>query len=213
MRVSVDSRDHLRKQVDGYDQLTSRILDAALACFADRGVRRTTMNTIAEQAGVGVATVYRRFPQKEQLATAVVVREVTRLFAGVENAIAGAGTAEDQLVEGFVTFATEIAERSLLRDMLDSDSGAAGLLVSGTGSPILELGRGFIADIIRRWQNDNHEPAVAAFDADIVAEIFARLAHSLALSPDGMIPTTNTDQARHFARTYLIPLLTPRTPH
>ena len=43
-----------------------RILDAARELFADQGLG-VTLNDIAHHAGVGVGTVYRRFPDKAQL--------------------------------------------------------------------------------------------------------------------------------------------------
>jgi AcrR family transcriptional regulator len=43
-----------------------RILDAARELFADEGLG-ITLNDIAHHAGVGVGTVYRRFPDKAQL--------------------------------------------------------------------------------------------------------------------------------------------------
>src|ERR1700710_2400445 len=47
-----------------------RILDAARVVFADRGLSGSH-DDIAREAGVGVGTVYRRFPDKEQLINAL----------------------------------------------------------------------------------------------------------------------------------------------
>jgi AcrR family transcriptional regulator len=47
-----------------------RILDAARVVFAERGLSGSH-NDIARQAGVGVGTVYRRFPDREQLIDAL----------------------------------------------------------------------------------------------------------------------------------------------
>src|SRR5436190_17133572 len=43
-----------------------RILEAARELFAERGLS-VTLNDVAHHAGVGVGTVYRRFPDKEVL--------------------------------------------------------------------------------------------------------------------------------------------------
>ncbi len=43
-----------------------RVLQAAHELFAERGAD-VTMEEVARRAGVGVGTVYRRFPSKEQL--------------------------------------------------------------------------------------------------------------------------------------------------
>src|SRR5918998_4729568 len=47
-----------------------RILEAARDAFAEEGLR-VTLDEIAHRAGVGVGTVYRRFPDKEQLIEAL----------------------------------------------------------------------------------------------------------------------------------------------
>src|SRR3954464_165518 len=53
----------LRKDAERNRQ---RILEAARALFAERGLG-VTLNDVAHHAGVGVGTVYRRFPDKEML--------------------------------------------------------------------------------------------------------------------------------------------------
>jgi AcrR family transcriptional regulator len=51
------------------------LLEAALAVFAKSGVD-APVREIAEKAGVGVATVYRHFPQRSDLIAAVFRREI-----------------------------------------------------------------------------------------------------------------------------------------
>ncbi|CAM3604318.1 TetR/AcrR family transcriptional regulator [Smaragdicoccus niigatensis] len=190
------------------DPTTTRILDAARDCFAETGVRKTTMNAVADRAGVGVATVYRRFPQKPQLVRMVLFREATQLVDGVDAAIVGATTVEDQLLTGFVAFTREFQQRKLLHDVGDSDDIADALkALPGHGSPILGLGRMYLADLIRKWQANGQ--LSDDFDANMVAEIYARLAHSLGMIPDGVIPLNDPAKATAFARKYLLPLLRP----
>ena len=57
-----------------------RILDAARLTFAERGLD-VPVDAIAEAAGVGVATVYRRFPSKEDLLGAILEDRVEALLA------------------------------------------------------------------------------------------------------------------------------------
>ena len=51
------------------------LLQAALAVFTDSGVD-APMRAIAAQAGVGVGTLYRRFPQRSDLIKAIIRRDV-----------------------------------------------------------------------------------------------------------------------------------------
>ncbi|GAA2794609.1 TetR/AcrR family transcriptional regulator [Saccharopolyspora taberi] len=189
------------------DDSVRRVLDAGLSCFADHGIRRTTMNRIAERAGLGVATVYRRFPRKDQLVQAVLLREVRRFVTAVDSRVAAARTPEEQMTESFTAFVAGVARNPLLLRVLAAEPETALPLLTARGGPVLALGRSYVADNIRRWQRDG---AVTGFDADLVAEIFARLAHSLVLTPGGLIPTEDDETTREFARTHLLPLLSPK---
>lgn len=64
-----------------------RILDVARTLFADRGLD-VPMAAVARRAGVGVATLYRRFPTKEALVTEVFADEFVRCVAVVDDALA-----------------------------------------------------------------------------------------------------------------------------
>jgi AcrR family transcriptional regulator len=64
-----------------------RILVAAREVLAERGME-ATMDEVARRAGVGHATVYRRFPTKEELVVTVMERHLARLL-DVARAAAG----------------------------------------------------------------------------------------------------------------------------
>ena len=51
---------------------TTRITAAAAELMLQRGFDRTTVDDVASRAGVGKATVYRRWPSKEDLAVAAM---------------------------------------------------------------------------------------------------------------------------------------------
>ena len=61
-----------------------RILDAAREVFAVQGLD-AGLNEIARHAGLGVGTVYRRFPDKQTLVAAVLEDEVASLTALIED--------------------------------------------------------------------------------------------------------------------------------
>ncbi|RDG39010.1 TetR/AcrR family transcriptional regulator [Streptomyces corynorhini] len=64
-----------------------RILDAARALFAARGLD-VPMREIARHAGVGPATLYRRFPTKQTLATEAFADELLACRAIVDEGLA-----------------------------------------------------------------------------------------------------------------------------
>lgn len=81
-----------------------RVLDAAAEAFAASGPE-TSVDEIARRAGVGHATVFRRFPTKDALIAAVVERRVAELRALAEDALASADPGR-----AFFDFTWKIAE-------------------------------------------------------------------------------------------------------
>ncbi len=60
-----------------------RILDAALALFAERGFHGTPVPMVAERAQVGAGTIYRYFESKEALVNALYQREKQAVLSAV----------------------------------------------------------------------------------------------------------------------------------
>jgi len=67
-----------------------RILDAALAAFADRGVEATSLDSLAAEIGVRKQTILYWFPSKEQLLLGVVDHAVAELATRLSEAAAAA---------------------------------------------------------------------------------------------------------------------------
>jgi AcrR family transcriptional regulator len=100
-----------------------RLLEIAARAFAREGTG-ASLKAIAREAGVGIGTVYRRFPTRETLVEAVYRQEVARLCAAAPLLLETAGGAEAlrAWMEQFVDFMG--AKRGLgetLRAVLTSD--------------------------------------------------------------------------------------------
>jgi AcrR family transcriptional regulator len=63
------------------------LLETAKRVFAERGLG-VTLHTIAAEAGVGVGTIYRHFPDKKQLIDAVFEAQLETMIALAEQALA-----------------------------------------------------------------------------------------------------------------------------
>jgi AcrR family transcriptional regulator len=64
-----------------------RVLEAAAAAFGEPGAD-TSMKAIARSAGVGIGTLYRRFPTREQLIDATYRNETIRLAESADALLA-----------------------------------------------------------------------------------------------------------------------------
>jgi AcrR family transcriptional regulator len=81
-----------------------RILDAARAVFAADGLD-VPMREIARRAGVGPATLYRRFPTKELLVTAAFTDQMRACYAIVDE-----GLADPDPWRGFASVVEKLCE-------------------------------------------------------------------------------------------------------
>jgi AcrR family transcriptional regulator len=114
-----DAKPRLRRDAE---RNRLRILAAAADAFAEGGLA-VTMDEIARRAGVGVGTVYRRFPDKEVLIEALFEQRIDELVALAE-------AARDEpdsfvgLVRFFETFlAVQAADRGLKEVVLGTPRG------------------------------------------------------------------------------------------
>src|SRR5262249_18735249 len=83
-----------------------RVLDATLACIARVGVGKTTLDDVAREAGCARATVYRYFPNKQQLLAALIEREAS----AIGNRVVAAAVDAPPLVDAVVACMTAGAE-------------------------------------------------------------------------------------------------------
>src|SRR5262249_10247650 len=78
-------------------QVETRILDAARRVFLERGLAGASIDEIAELARAGKPTIYARFPGKEALFTAVVMRMAAANVARFANFVPAGATIEQRL--------------------------------------------------------------------------------------------------------------------
>ncbi len=99
------------------------ILNAAYACFTRHGVRRTTMDDIAREAGMSRPAVYQYVRNKEDAFRRLAERLLTGALAGANDAVAGPGDLTERLTE-----AMTVKLRLALKVWHDSPAHAAELL-------------------------------------------------------------------------------------
>jgi AcrR family transcriptional regulator len=79
-------------------EVDQRILDAARRVFLERGLTGASIDEIAAMARAGKPTIYARYPDKEALFVAVVMRNVATNIERVERIIPTGTTTEERLV-------------------------------------------------------------------------------------------------------------------
>lgn len=112
-----------------------RIVEAATRLFLSRGFSETTMEAIAQEAGVSKATLYAHYGSREDLFSAVIWAMAGDRFAS--GVLAGVAGAQDlrKKIEGLAFAVLEL--------LLDPDTVASNRMVSAEARRFPELGRLF----------------------------------------------------------------------
>jgi AcrR family transcriptional regulator len=154
-----------------------RVLGAAEELFAERG-SDVSMDQVARRAGVGHATVFRRFPSKEALVAAVIVRRIHQV-----GELAAAALEQGDAAEGFERFAWQVAE-------LKAHDRA---LFEGLAGPCAELSEVVeahteVLDTVRRLVVAAQEAGAVRADVDpdeVPLILASTLTGALQMSPPG----------------------------
>ncbi|MCM1965301.1 MULTISPECIES: TetR/AcrR family transcriptional regulator [unclassified Streptomyces] len=122
-----------------------RVLEAAVRAFARDGVD-ASLRSIAKDAGVGIGTLYRRFPTREHLVWEVYRSEVDQISAAVGPLLAAQPPARAlrAWMESFLDFLTvKQGMARALKAALESDEGQrlhTRALITGALATLVEAG-------------------------------------------------------------------------
>jgi AcrR family transcriptional regulator len=189
------------------DPYAERIVEAARALLTEHGLRRTSLADIADAAGVSEATLYRRFANRDDLLRALVEREATAFIARVDEQINSIDDPEEALVTAWLIFARSLREHDLVRRLLETDPDRILPLLTINGGPALALGREYVLAMARRAVDRG---AALTGDPEQIAEVLTRLAQSLVLTRDTVLPLDDERELTEFAHSVLAPLVLSR---
>jgi AcrR family transcriptional regulator len=129
------------------------ILEAALACFAQKGFVATRMDDIAARAGITKGTIYLYFDGKEALFKALARQSIGAQLARVSDEIAASDAPSAALLRLVVTGMGEFArtsDRVVLPRVLLAEAGNFPELAEFWRREIIDRGLGLFETIIRR---------------------------------------------------------------
>jgi AcrR family transcriptional regulator len=172
----------------GPDRRRPLILDAALQIFVERGYRGTSMQAVAEAAGVTKPVVYECYPSKDELLLALLDREERRLLESVTAALPNAAAFQQPgtfdklevvLAAGFTAFLVGASQapnswRVVFESRRGSDS-----VVAVRVRRAREMVLGQLRELVRSYLQ-----SVGSVDIErkvpVVAELLATVAESCA---------------------------------
>ncbi|WP_350278505.1 helix-turn-helix domain-containing protein [Kribbella sp. HUAS MG21] len=166
------------------------ILDAALGVFAARGYAGTTMQAIADAAGVTKPVVYDCFANRDDLLLALLAREEQHLVISIVSALPAdpsVGTPEEHVLEGLTALLTAVEKQpQSWRIVFGAQYGAAPVVADR-----IRAAREFLVESLRLTMVRSM-PGVSDPDANlpVLAELLAAMTESCAR----MLVTGTTDR-------------------
>lgn len=179
------------------------LIHAAARCVARWGIRKTTLDDIAREAGVGRATAYRVFPGgKERVVSVLFQHRAGVLFHEWSAELHAAGTLEDLLVVGLGAALRLPLDDELTRVVLAHEPE---LVVPHFAFDRLD--RVFdLADALCRPHLARFLPQDRIRPA---SELLARTVVSFAFRPAPWVDPHDPASVRRVVRTYLMPAIAP----
>jgi len=185
------------------DPVSDRILAAAADLVGRQGDRRTTMAAIAQEAGVGRATAFRRFGSKQEILDRALMRELRMLALAQQESAANAETAADALTECFILSMRAMRHRPLLRRLAHVEPEKLIEFTRLRRPPVLELWRRMYTSILDTFDAADVDPALCSPLADVL--IHLTLGYSVV--PESSIDLNDDEQLRLMAASVIAPVL------
>lgn len=179
-----------------------QILDAAVACFAETGMRQCNMVDIAERAGIGRSTLYRHFPKLEDVIVSALIRDLEELIQRTGEMSASFTELEDVIVESFVFILRELPQRPVLNMLFRQDADLVHHL-SLEAEEFNKLGARFSADSYELAKKQDRLREGVTLEEYV--EWSTRILISLASTP--YLHQKDSVQMRLYLRRFLLPSL------
>ncbi|GAA2638075.1 TetR/AcrR family transcriptional regulator [Actinomadura fulvescens] len=193
------------------DHTAERVLDAALQQAEDFGVRRFTVDDVARRVGLSRVTIYRHFPKKDALLSALLMRELRRFLSKAETVVTAQPTSAAKLTEGLLFCVTFLRQHRLLNRLLKTEPELIlPYLTTQAAGPVAEA-REWIAGLVRA-EIAAGRIAIPEPDIDSFAEILVRIVLSLVLTPETVLPIEDNAERQRVIELYFVPLTQRFTP-
>ena len=175
-----------------------RILDAAGDCAVRFTLGRTSIDEIARAAGLSRATVYRHFPGgRQEVVSALVDREIARLFGSLADRVSDAPDFASLLVTGLMAVPELLGANLVLQRTLDVEPQLVLPEIQLRGGEMIERISGFLRPYLQR------EPMVAGTDLVEASRYLARLVLSF-ISTAGLWDLTDEAEVRRLVNSQFL---------
>src|SRR5688500_8875633 len=137
----------------GPERRRPQVLDAALELFLDHGYDGTSMQAVADRAGVTKPVVYACFAGKDELFRALMRREEERILGEIRTAFTGIDVSDPEvtLVEGYISFLRAVGSSPDVYRLIFFGEGGGNAAVARRVERGRQAQAEALAALARRW--------------------------------------------------------------
>lgn len=188
---------------DPHQGIRQRVLEASKVLYSNTAANGTTMDDVAKAAGIGRATLYRYFKNRDDLLLAVLEAEALAITARVDKKIRDIENPAEHIIEGMVQAVDEIRKSELLSQIFQSDSSLLINRLLFDSDRLLNIGLGIMVPVVERARQTGK--LKTDMDFELLVEWILRILTSLVTIPSRH--TGNKAAIRDMLRTTLLPVL------
>lgn len=183
------------------DEVDAALLDATRELLTTVGLKRWSIDDVAEVAGIGRTTVYRRFESRDRLVHATLAREIRTFFLTIAEAVAAVEPVEERVVEGML-LGIGMARQSVFVQLVERDPQTFLPFLTTNAGPLVAASRDLLVEMAVRADAGADRTSAA-----LVAETLVRLAMSFVVTPESVFAFDDPDTARPTLRALVHALL------
>lgn len=185
------------------DEARDLLLDAAEACFARLGFDKTTVDDVADEAGVSRRTVYRYVAGRDELLSGVLARATDRLTTALADGLDPSASLGDVIVEAMAqVVALARTDPGLAAMFVGPDRRTASQAVVADDA-IRSRARAFAHQVLDRAGPQRRSQLRTGVSVDAAADHLVLVGLALI---EGFGPT-EPEALRRYLRTFVVPAL------
>lgn len=184
-----------------YDKTHQQILDAAVLCYGELGLNKTSMRDIAAKAEIGRTTLYRHFKSQNEVLLQAVMRDINRVLEGLTACLDSYTDLEDKIVEGLLFCRQVFGQSPVLKLLFSPESTEMFLQLGVSAEQVRKTAADLtrpIYDLAQAEQRLRQDVSLAEY-----VEWLTRILISLQTFPGYF--ENNLDTTRQFLRKFLLP--------
>ena len=192
---------------EGLRATEESILDAANRCVARFGIRRTTVEDVAREAGVSRGSVYRYFKDKEAIVRAVVLRNMGAFFDDLRRRLDRKPSFEAKLAEAAVMARGYRETDPIYAGLAATEPETLAVLLTTRAEDFVRACIDFLIPYIAEAKASGE--LRGDLDEKRAAEWCVRMILSLITTPSPMFDVEDPVQVRRFIGDHLVKGLAP----